>query len=709
MSSPADCRFRRHIRFEDGQETATCERLASVFGSRDERLVRVHRDACEACCSVLESEGRFNRVLASLIYRRAHQRRTEQPLGPDAGLLSRLEEEARFRLQYTTNQISQEPGALGMLGKGDRRLPFNLRPAQALSWSVAVLTAPREQQTLANTLRCLERSGFERMHLFAEPGATIPTAHAALPCVRHCQRQGPLRNFSHAAQALLDARPNMDAYAFFEDDIEVAEGLRSWCDHEFWPGGHDIVSLYTSRVFCDDRPGWQTLNLGRYRTFGALALVFRGPALREFLADAEVRKHIQDGKPGTDAVVGEWALKRGIGIAYHSPSLVQHVGYTTSLAGHSVGRVGQALAVKRTEAIASWRPPEARRGRIGLVGWNTRTGLGYQNRDIAVHLCVARWLAPQHPTFASLSPPRMAGEYRAARSGRLAAQELRAWLSGLEWLLFVEQPYLPGLVQHARELGISVACIPNWEWLTHGLDWLPYVDLMICPTLATYRMLLQWRRDLGFTWDVVHVPWPVDPQRFDYRRRERCRKFVFANGTGGGRGRRTDGSRTPYRRKGFELLAATARLLRTVPFLCYSQQVDLPSLPDNVELRRGPSDNRELYVEGDVCVQPSHWEGLGLQLLECQAAGLPLVTTDAPPMNEHRPFRTVPVSETELVFVYGDQPVEAQLVRPETLAEVLQEIHGTDIGEASQQARRFIEQHRSWAHLRETLAAWLTA
>jgi hypothetical protein len=78
-------------------------------------------------------------------------------------------------------------------------------------------------------------------------------------------------------------------------------------------------------------------------------------------------------------------------------------------------------------------------------------------------------------------------------------------------------------------------------------------------------------------------------------------------------------------------------------------------------------------------------------------------------MNECRPFRTVTVDETELVFVYGDQPIDAHLVCPETLAEVLHEVHGTDLREASQQARAYIEQERSWPRLGEALASWLTA
>ena len=485
MTSPADCPFRRDVRPQDTPETAACTLLALRFRSADERLVRVGRDACEACCTAAgPAHSPWNPVLASLTYHRAHQQLTENPQGPGSGRFARLKEEARSRLLHASAPINRAPGA--------------------------------------------------------------------------------------------------------------------------------------------------------------------------------------------------------------------------------VGRVGRAVAVERVDDLDRRRAPERRPGQVGLVGWNTPTGLGYLNRDLAVHLPVARWLAPPHPRIASLSPPRLSGEYHVPR-GRLRAPELRAWLKGLDWLLFAERPYLAELVQQARDLGVSVACVPMWEWLTPDLDWLPHVDLMVCPTRSSHDMLRQWRQDLGFAWDVVHVPWPVDPQRFPYRGRERCRRFLFPNGTGGVRARRADGSETPYHRKGAEVLVATARLLKSVPFLVYSRPGDLPAVPDNVEVRRSPRDNRDLYAEGDVCVLPSHWEGLGLQHLECQAAGLPLVTSDAPPMNECRPFRAVPVSRTEPVFLCGDQPVDAHLILPEVLAEVLHAVHGTDLREASRQARRYIEQERSWPRLRQALAACLTA
>ena len=41
-----------------------------------------------------------------------------------------------------------------------------------------------------------------------------------------------------------------------------------------------------------------------------------------------------------------------------------------------------------------------------------------------------------------------------------------------------------------------------------------------------------------------------------------------------------------------------------------------------------------LFASCDVCLAPSRWEGLGLHLFEAFSHGLPIITNDAPPMNE---------------------------------------------------------------------------
>lgn len=45
-------------------------------------------------------------------------------------------------------------------------------------------------------------------------------------------------------------------------------------------------------------------------------------------------------------------------------------------------------------------------------------------------------------------------------------------------------------------------------------------------------------------------------------------------------------------------------------------------------------EHMRLFAASDICVAPSRWEGLGLHLYEAMALGLPVITNDAPPMNE---------------------------------------------------------------------------
>lgn len=245
-----------------------------------------------------------------------------------------------------------------------------------------------------------------------------------------------------------------------------------------------------------------------------------------------------------------------------------------------------------------------------------------------------------------------------------------------------------------------MACVPTWEYLSLQLGWIRLVDLMICPTAHSYQLVSQWKGRFGFAWDVVHVPWPVDARRFSFQRREACRRFLFVNGTGGTRGRRPDGSLAAYHRKGIEVVFEAASGLTEIPITVCSQADHLPAVPPNVTLCRPEARNVDLYRHGDVCVQPSHWEGIGLQLLECQAAGLPLVTTDAPPMNEYRPLRTIPVSGTEVVSVFGNHPITSNHVDPAALAEILEGLYETDIAGASFEARQFIEREHSWQQAR---------
>jgi glycosyltransferase involved in cell wall biosynthesis len=709
--TPEECCFRTIIDRGAPGELAACALAARITGVRDHRICAVQRDACEACCRSLASAEAVNPVVASLVFQVAGQ------IERVGGVPGCTVPQARLVRQGAANHLALVPAKLpdrcfppqegrqnGVAGSASAEPK---QPSARLRWQVGMLTAPRDAPTIHQTLASLHAAGFTQVHIFAEPGSWIPRMASDLRVVLHERRLGNLTNFYNALVTLLEQAPDADTFAIFQDDVHVAEGTRAWCESEFWPQGAGLVSLFTPRPHIQPETGWHLLLPGTNRICGAQAMVFRRDVLRSFLADPLVVRSLHVGRSYDDAIVGGWAARQRLSIAYHTPSLVRHTGAVSSLFPEGPDPRNFADAVKSVEQIATWRAPPTRRGKVGLVGWQTASGLGYLNYYLAKHLDIARWLVPIHPDVPTTRhvKPACPIEYTSIHAD---TGSLRRWLEGLDWVLFAEHPHCTRLARAARVFGVNVACMPNWECLNPKHAWLACVDLMICPTLHTYRHACDWKNRYCFGWDVVYVPCPIDTGAFRFRQRTQCRRYVFVNGWGGGHPRRLDGSRASYGRKGGELIAEAARRAPDLPFIVYSQ-IEFSGLPRNVELRKPPADHRRLYHDGDVCVQPSHYEGIGLQLLECQAAGMPLITTDASPMNEYQPLDVIPVRNWDIVQVWGDQPIASQMMDAGDLVDVLRRWHQADIGQASLKAREFIEREHSWTNFRQVLDSKLVA
>lgn len=701
---PEQCRHREPLG-AGTPDLAVCGVLRRIARIDDPAVCQVRRDACNACCQSLRDPGEVNPVIASLLYslatRIAARGGHPECTAPRAATLQRC---ARDQLSVIVRELpgqSFPPAAAAATGT-EAAASAPPRAPRTFRWALGLLTAPRAKPRIEGTLDSLARAGFADLQIFAEPGAWIPPRYAHLPVARHRERLGNFLNFYSALSELLRRHPCADAFAVFQDDIELAQGSRTWCEQQLWPAGCGVVSLFTPRLHEGETVGWRVLSPGFQRVCGAQALVFRRDLLERFLADARVVHNLNHDRHGDDAILGGWLGRQGLGIGYHTPSLVQHVGDVSSIFAEGPDRRNVARAVDDVADISGWETSPSRLGQIGLVGWNTRTGLGSLNRDLAAHLQIRRWLVPPHPQFQSVAEIGRAVEMISKLSDH---EDLRAWTRGLDWLLFAERPYLPILPRLAAHAGVGIACIPMWEWVRPDLDWLPFVDLMICPTRLAYLQMQDWAQRYGFGWKSIHVPWPVDSRRFEFRQRRVCREFLFVNGWGGGRGHYPDGSPTPYRRKGFELIRETAAIAPDLRFVVRSLEA-LPALPRNVRVAPALADNSRLYDEGDVCVQPSHYEGLGLQLLECQAAGLPLVTTSAAPMNETRPWRTIPSCGREVISV-GEGFLPAELMSPHDLAATLRPLVGADLLEASRSARDFVETDRGWDQARRLIHAEL--
>lgn len=250
--------------------------------------------------------------------------------------------------------------------------------------------------------------------------------------------------------------------------------------------------------------------------------------------------------------------------------------------------------------------------RIGLVGYNVFTGLGELNRQIDEYVDIYRWLIKPHSVL-RVNELSENTDCIVCPTG----EKVDEFLKQVDTVLFCETPYYPNLVHKAKAQGKRVVCVPMIEWATGG--WMDLVDLFICPTKYCYD-------ELNDRYPCTYFPWPIDVTRYDYKPRTNCNSFVYIEGFGGTGGR-----------KGLDIIT---NLLRhdqwpQIPIIIYSQrgQSHLPTGP-LVDIRKPPKDNRDLYYSGDVLLHPHKCDGLGLQLMEASACGMPVITTQGDPWDE---------------------------------------------------------------------------
>ena len=197
-------------------------------------------------------------------------------------------------------------------------------------------------------------------------------------------------------------------------------------------------------------------------------------------------------------------------------------------------------------------------------------------------------------------------------------------LDGLVGIICLERPnWHPDLLRIARSKGIMTVCVPMWEWFTGNAPQWKLIDLIICPSRFTEEVV----KSYGFTNTCV-LAWPLDLGKLPFRQiRGPARHFIHNAGL----------IDQDDRKSTRDTIKAFTRLKRKDIRLTVRLQKDsaLPPLDDRVEVIISncikPAD---LYAVGDISVQPSKMEGIGFMVLEPACAGMPVITTDYPPMNE---------------------------------------------------------------------------
>ena len=505
-------------------------------------------------------------------------------------------------------------------------------------WVYGVTTCPRKEPTLAVTLKSLGNAGIQP-RIFDD----------------HDKSLGGWGNWLRGLYELTIRNPNAEWYWMFQDDIQVNANFIERVVASNPPHDAAMVSYYLPSRWTSGKQ-WEAK---RPELVGMLALMIRADAAKRLVVNP-----IQPNRRSRfDVMLGEWLRKMGFSWYYHSPSLVEHTGMTSTI-------YGEYLSTVQNNRMSSTFKSEEKQ--VGLVGYSCATGLGYLNQDIAKHCSIDRWLLKDNKHMPLIDRPvKDILYYRDKHED--------SFIEGLDTIVFSETPMMSeSQLKRAKKSGTRVVCIAMHEWLTPQYKWFNLVDTFICPTQHCVDQL---RNMVGRNQNLEYLKWPVDIERFKYRPRTKCNRFVYVAGLHG------------YRdRKGTDIMLDAMKIAgKKVDLIVYQQKDKDLSWPKHVEVRTA-LDNFQMYEDGDVCVLPSRWEGLGLPMLECQSAGLPLITSNGPPMNEHNPWKVIGGANMSR---YTCRTIPTWECDPAKLAQVMIESVDADITLPSASARLFAEK-RSW-------------
>ncbi len=206
------------------------------------------------------------------------------------------------------------------------------------TWSYGVTTVPdRLNSLLPATLESLARAGFDSPRLFVDDADASPYSKFGLPVTTRSPSLRAAGNWVLSAWELYARNPDATYYALFQDDFIACKDIKSYIEQRPYPH-KGYLNLYTfpeNAILCGSKIGWHPSNqMGR----GAVALIFSKAAMITLLFQAHLVSRFQCASErrykAIDGGIVTAMNNAGWKEFIHYPSLVQHTGTKTTIAGN---------------------------------------------------------------------------------------------------------------------------------------------------------------------------------------------------------------------------------------------------------------------------------------------------------------------------------------------------------------------------------------
>lgn len=218
-----------------------------------------------------------------------------------------------------------------------------------LKWVVGVITCPRKEDFLQRTLTSIQNAGWshESTTIFAEPNTIVDDNFDDI-VVRRMKPFGDWTNWATGLFELLLREPNADYFLMSEDDVLYNRDSKKYLEASFsCLGNFGSLSLYTPSKYQKSKfRGWHNECRGVETWSTQTVIMSKESVIKFFSFEDTLRHRFQDifhapevkwgvsGDPKNsvkDAVIGNWAKKNNLPVYFHTPSLAQHIGTTSTI------------------------------------------------------------------------------------------------------------------------------------------------------------------------------------------------------------------------------------------------------------------------------------------------------------------------------------------------------------------------------------------